>query len=77
MSDPKTDLTIEGIRLHMARQFGRFDTEKTQFKRHTTRLGTLTEGQWDVIDAVLKNAQSTNGVSHGTSPGSTDPNAAS
>ena len=59
MTSPTTNLTVEGIRTQMERQLGRHDTEKTQFKRGTTRIATMTEGQWDVIDAILKNAQPT------------------
>lgn len=59
-------LSIEAIRTNAARQLGRFENAKTIFSRKSTRIVTLTEGEWDVVDDVLKNAQSTIGVSDGT-----------
>lgn len=47
-----TDLTLEGIRAHMRRQFGE-ETDSTQFSRKSTFIGTLTKGQWEVIEKAL------------------------
>lgn len=52
-------LSIDAIRNNAARQLGRFENSTTIFSRKSTRIVTLTEGEWDVIDAILKIAQST------------------
>jgi hypothetical protein len=48
-----TDLSLEGIRAHARKQLGLDETENAIASRKNTRIVTLTEGQWAVVERVL------------------------